>query len=178
MIANDASNKTHLFHFLQIIILNRSVKINPYTDSPSNYRKCSYIKICVLNPICRTGVALPCGAPAGLAAICCANCNVRLWRQQSSGLLRTNLSSPTAQQKYGVGFCLPHIFGTPEGTRTPNPRNRNPMLYPLSHRRICIYSLCIIASFFRFVKRIHENIFPKSQPFLARNGCFLSNTVL
>ena len=28
------------------------------------------------------------------------------------------------------------IFGTPEGTRTPNPRNRNPMLYPLSHRRM------------------------------------------
>ena len=28
------------------------------------------------------------------------------------------------------------FFGTPEGTRTPNPRNRNPMLYPLSHRRI------------------------------------------
>ena len=27
-------------------------------------------------------------------------------------------------------------LGTPEGTRTPNPRNRNPMLYPLSHRRI------------------------------------------
>ena len=26
------------------------------------------------------------------------------------------------------------FFGTPEGTRTPNPRNRNPMLYPLSHR--------------------------------------------
>lgn len=26
--------------------------------------------------------------------------------------------------------------GTPEGTRTPNPRNRNPMLYPLSHWRI------------------------------------------
>ena len=33
------------------------------------------------------------------------------------------------------GICL---FGTPEGTRTPNPRNRNPMLYPLSHR--CIIS--------------------------------------
>ena len=29
------------------------------------------------------------------------------------------------------------IAGTPEGTRTPNPRNRNPMLYPLSHRCIC-----------------------------------------
>ena len=28
------------------------------------------------------------------------------------------------------------FFGTPEGTRTPNPRNRNPMLYPLSHRCI------------------------------------------
>ena len=26
--------------------------------------------------------------------------------------------------------------GTPEGTRTPNPQNRNLMLYPLSHRRI------------------------------------------
>ena len=176
MIANDASNKTHLFHFLQIIILNRSVKINPYTDSPSNYRKCSYIKICVLNPICRTGVALPCGAPAGLAAICCANCNVRLWRQQSSGLSRTNLSSiyprrrdsftflPLAKIMVRLGPALaggarPHrtlffeslrgankradtqmgirsFIGTPEGTRTPNPRNRNPMLYPLSHRRV------------------------------------------
>ena len=28
-------------------------------------------------------------------------------------------------------------FGTPEGTRTPNPQNRNLMLYPLSHWRIC-----------------------------------------
>lgn len=26
-------------------------------------------------------------------------------------------------------------FGTPEGTRTPNPQNRNLMLYPLSYRR-------------------------------------------
>ena len=30
------------------------------------------------------------------------------------------------------------FIGTPEGTRTPNPRNRNPMLYPLSHR--CVYT--------------------------------------
>ena len=29
-------------------------------------------------------------------------------------------------------------FGTPEGTRTPNPQNRNLMLYPLSHRRVCL----------------------------------------
>ena len=45
------------------------------------------------------------------------------------------------------------FFGTPEGTRTPNPRNRNPMLYPLSHRRICFDSLNIIAGFSPFVKR-------------------------
>ena len=43
-------------------------------------------------------------------------------------------------------------YGTPEGTRTPNPRNRNPMLYPLSHRRIS-ESLTIIAGFPPFVKR-------------------------
>ena len=42
-------------------------------------------------------------------------------------------------------------FGTPEGTRTPNPRNRNPMLYPLSHRCM-LHSLAIIAGFARFVK--------------------------
>ena len=41
------------------------------------------------------------------------------------------------------------FFGTPEGTRTPNPRNRNPMLYPLSHRCMC---LCIITGFLPFVK--------------------------
>ena len=46
------------------------------------------------------------------------------------------LSSPARSIKkpdtrMGIWF-----FGTPEGTRTPNPRNRNPMLYPLSHRRI------------------------------------------
>lgn len=28
------------------------------------------------------------------------------------------------------------FHGTPEGTRTPNPQNRNLMLYPLSHRRL------------------------------------------
>ena len=39
--------------------------------------------------------------------------------------------------------------GTPEGTRTPNPQNRNLMLYPLSHRRVC---LSIIADFLGKVK--------------------------
>ena len=51
--------------------------------------------------------------------------------------------------KKGFGFAQ---FGTPEGTRTPNPRNRNPMLYPLSHRRI-FQSQIIIAGFAGFVKR-------------------------
>ena len=39
---------------------------------------------------------------------------------------------PKIRRPKGDGF-----LGTPEGTRTPNPRNRNPMLYPLSHWRIC-----------------------------------------
>ena len=43
-------------------------------------------------------------------------------------------------------------FGTPEGTRTPNPRNRNPMLYPLSHWRIHLKCLYIIADKAGFVK--------------------------
>ena len=49
------------------------------------------------------------------------------------------------------------FFGTPEGTRTPNPRNRNPMLYPLSHRRM-LDSLDIIPIFSRFVKGKSEKI--------------------
>ena len=40
-------------------------------------------------------------------------------------------------------------FGTPEGTRTPNPQNRNLMLYPLSHRCVCP---SIIAKQIAFVK--------------------------
>ena len=49
-------------------------------------------------------------------------------------------------------------FGTPEGTRTPNPRNRNPMLYPLSHWRIHLKCLSIIAEIGLFVKRVQEKI--------------------
>ena len=44
---------------------------------------------------------------------------------------------------------MPVCFGTPEGTRTPNPQNRNLMLYPLSHRRVCS---SIIADPFEKVK--------------------------
>ncbi len=42
------------------------------------------------------------------------------------------------KRRNGLSFT-PSYIGTPEGTRTPNPRNRNPMLYPLSHRRIHQY---------------------------------------
>ena len=50
----------------------------------------------------------------------------------SSPRNKNNPNPSPAETRFGL-FC----FGTPEGTRTPNPRNRNPMLYPLSHRRIC-----------------------------------------
>ena len=46
-------------------------------------------------------------------------------------------SCPT-YQKMRIPLWVSAFFGTPEGTRTPNPRNRNPMLYPLSHRCICL----------------------------------------
>ena len=76
------------------------------------------------------------------------------WLQQyAPGILRFDFSSP-----FSPGWCkktryqmVSGLFGTPEGTRTPNPRNRNPMLYPLSHR--CMpCNLVIIARFSRFVK--------------------------
>ena len=47
-------------------------------------------------------------------------------------LLRDKIN-PNPKTRFGLFF-----FGTPEGTRPPNPRNRNPMLYPLSHRRISL----------------------------------------
>ena len=52
--------------------------------------------------------------------------------------------------------------GTPEGTRTPNPRNRNPMLYPLSHRCVFI-SPSIIPVFHLFVKRKIKITFDKNK---------------
>ncbi len=50
----------------------------------------------------------------------------------------------------GVHTVHPACYGTPEGTRTPNPQNRNLMLYPLSHRCVCPN---IIANQITFVKR-------------------------
>ena len=49
----------------------------------------------------------------------------------SSPRYKNNPNPSPTEIRFGLFF-----FGTPEGTRTPNPRNRNPMLYPLSHRRI------------------------------------------
>ena len=47
-------------------------------------------------------------------------------------IIRVQLLAHKNRGPTGLGF------GTPEGTRTPNPRTRNPMLYPLSHWRICM----------------------------------------
>ena len=73
---------------------------------------------------------------------------------------QAGLSSPLRHtKKRGIPLWDNPFFGTPEGTRTPNPRNRNPMLYPLSHWRISD-SLSIIAGFSGFVKRKDGKIFP------------------
>ena len=64
-------------------------------------------------------------------------------------------------------MCL-LFFGTPEGTRTPNPRNRNPMLYPLSHR--CMPSQPSYYSKVLFVCK--EVIFKILPPFSKTRGCF------
>ena len=96
------------------------------------------------------------------------------------GLVRPFESLPCGarnkQEGYPNGYpsCL---FGTPEGTRTPNPRNRNPMLYPLSHRCM-LHSHAIIAGFPLFVKPSFPKNFPifllpsiKAVVFL-RNPCY------
>ena len=57
------------------------------------------------------------------------------------------------------GWVSSLLFGTPEGTRTPNPRNRNPMLYPLSHRCM-LHSPIIITRFESFVKGVICLILP------------------
>ena len=66
--------------------------------------------------------------------------------QQSPGLLHLNVRVPSRPEGE-IRKRIPQrvssfLFGTPEGTRTPNPRNRNPMLYPLSHR--CIFEACVL----------------------------------
>ena len=53
-----------------------------------------------------------------------------------TGAALSSLLRRVALTKKEIPFGISFFVGTPEGTRTPNPRNRNPMLYPLSHRRI------------------------------------------
>ena len=73
--------------------------------------------------------------------------------QKSTGLLHLMVRVPPGTiKKQVVPFGDDLLFGTPEGTRTPNPRNRNPMLYPLSHWRIHLKCLAIIADKAGFVK--------------------------
>ena len=49
----------------------------------------------------------------------------------------SNLDTVLHKTKKRKHFAIAKCFrGTPEGTRTPNPQNRNLMLYPLSHWRI------------------------------------------
>ena len=72
-------------------------------------------------------------------------------------------SLPPNVPKKQIPEWVSAFFGTPEGTRTPNPRNRNPMLYPLSHRCICLESLAIIARICPFVKRESKKISPTSR---------------
>ena len=61
------------------------------------------------------------------------------WPQHATGMLHLIFRVPSSvickKTRYQM---VSGLFGTPEGTRTPNPRNRNPMLYPLSHRCICL----------------------------------------
>ena len=75
-----------------------------------------------------------------------------------------------------VSFTASFI-GTPEGTRTPNPRNRNPMLYPLSHRCM-LNSLDIIAVFFQFVKGGAAKIFRCISPVFDTKCCFSEKTMV
>ena len=90
-------------------------------------------------------------------------------------ILSTNVSSLRTNSK-GIHILIADAssFGRTlpqpvKQTRTPNPRNRNPMLYPLSHRRVLFCSLPIITAFFRFVKGENEN-------FLERPGHFFLAT--
>ena len=69
----------------------------------------------------RTGCSPP---PLSRKSEICDSCPRR-----RRGIKRKKYREPPEIRRFPVLFN-----GTPEGTRTPNPRNRNPMLYPLSHR--------------------------------------------
>jgi hypothetical protein len=51
------------------------------------------------------------------------------------GRRKINLSTVFAGQNVGIKEVSDKKFGAPGGIRTPDPRSRNPLLYPLSYGR-------------------------------------------
>ena len=82
------------------------------------------------------------------------------------------------EYKNGVSPKGYTVFGTPEGTRTPNPRNRNPMLYPLSHWRIHLKCLAIIADKAGFVKSQMAKKFSPGAGASGENGSYSSTRAM
>ena len=101
-----------------------------------------------------------------------------VWRQ-STGLPHLIVRvSPGTIKKQVVPFGDDLLFGTPEGTRTPNPRNRNPMLYPLSHWRIHLKCLAIIADKAGFVKSQMAKKFSPGAGASGENGSYSSTRAM
>ena len=84
----------------------------------------------------------------------------------SSPKYKNNPNPSPTEIRFGL-FC----FGTPEGTRTPNPRNRNPMLYPLSHRCVSL-QLSYYSKGFWFCKEVISEKFPCIFVISRENSCF------
>ena len=101
-----------------------------------------------------------------------------VWRQ-STGLPHLIVRVPSDTiKKQVVPFGDDLLFGTPEGTRTPNPRNRNPMLYPLSHWRIHLKCLAIIADKAGFVKSQMAKKFSPGAGASGENGSYSSTRAM
>ena len=87
-------------------------------------------------------------------------------------------SRPEGEIKERIpGWVSSLLFGTPEGTRTPNPRNRNPMLYPLSHRCVCLQP-SHYSRIYRFCKEGSAEKICGCFVFSLGNGCFLEKCVI
>ena len=100
-------------------------------------------------------------------------------RQRSSALhlIFRVPSRPEGETKERIPLVgILSLFGTPEGTRTPNPRNRNPMLYPLSHRRISKPSY--YTNLFTVCKEVAGKFPSPFFPFPHQNSCISVKNVL
>ena len=68
------------------------------------------------------------------------------WQQYATGILRFVFFESLGDKKYGIGKSLSHIFGTPEGTRTPDLLIRSQSLYPTElPAHVHPKCLCILA---------------------------------